>query len=325
MEFEGELSHEARESLRGDLQKMQQFFENDFKREDTNGVGVFSCSALGFWQVFEMPTRVQSQVYFGPRPHVAPLATFLSHTKPTAILMTDRQQARIITMAEGEVKEWTQFEDFVPQRSEAGGWSQMRYQRRSDEWANHHIDHAAELALRLEQNYPFDWLLLAVDEEAKNEIESTLHPYLKDRVIGTITVRIDAPLADVVQKAREASEQQESQLIDRLMGQIQEFAGAGGRGTIGLSATLQALNEQKVHVLLVQEGYSEPGGECPNCGMLYAGDVQMCAADGETLQPVEDIVDSAIQKAFELGSRVEVATEYEKLNPIESIGSIMYY
>jgi hypothetical protein len=37
------------------------------------------------------------------------------------------------------------------------------------------------------------------------------------------------------------------------------------------------------------------------------------------------VVDVAIQRAFELDSQVEVATEYEQLEPIQNIGSVMYY
>ena len=129
----------------------------------------------------------------------------------------------------------------------------------------------------------------------------------------------------MVERAAAVREDAEAKLIDNLIQQIQEYAGAGGRGTIGLSATIEALNEQKVHILLVQEGFKEPGAECPNCGLLIAERRDTCPACNEPVKPVENIVDSAIQKAFELGSNVEVATEYDKLKPIQWIGSIMYY
>lgn len=319
------ISHDAMESLRADLDKIEQYVKRDFKRVDTNGVAIFSCAIKDFWHVFEMPTRVQNRVAFDPSPYLAPLAEFLSHTKPTAVLLTDRQQARIFTMAEGHVKEWSDFEDWVPTRSEAGGWSQMRYQRRSDHWAKHHIDHAAELVLKLEQHFPFDWLILSTDVEAKHDLDEGLHPYVKDRVIGRIHVGIDADQARVIDEARKVREEAEEHRIERLMAQIQEYAGAGGRGTIGLDDTLQALNEQKVHILLVQQGFSTPGSICPECGLLLATQPDTCPACGGAPEKVDNIVDAAVQKAFEEGSQVEVATRYEELEPIQCIGSIMYY
>lgn len=324
-QIEPGLSHEAEGSLRSDLQKIQQFIEKDFKRDDTNGVAIFSCSSGGLWEVIQTPTRFQSQVHFGERPYVAPLATFLSHTKPTALLLTDKQHARIFMMSHGDVKEWTDFEDFVPHRTEQGGWSQGRYQRRSDHWKQHHIDHADELVLKLEQHHPFDWVIVGAESQDRNEVVDRLHPYVRDRVIGFITVRIDAPEQEIVDEARRVREDAEQSHIDDLIARVQEYAGAGGRGTVGLEDTLRALNEQKVHILLVQAGYSTPGSVCPECGLLLAGEPKTCPACDAEPRRVDNIVDSAIQRAFELGSQTEVATEYEKLEPIGCIGSIMYY
>ncbi|HEX6507112.1 MAG TPA: Vms1/Ankzf1 family peptidyl-tRNA hydrolase [Chloroflexota bacterium] len=324
-EIERGLSHEAEESIREDLARIREFVTGDFNRKDTNGLAIFSCSAHAFWKVFQMETPVENRIEFGPTAYVAPIARFLSHSKPTAILVTDKQQARIFTMEGGEVREWTDFEDFVPHRTSQGGWSQNRYQRHSDNFAKHHIDRAAELTLRLLQHYPFDWLILGTEEQYENEVKKSLHPYLKDRVVGTIHVRIDAPASEIVQKASELREQVETQHIDQLLQQVQEYAGAGGRGTIGLRATLQALNEQKVHILLVQDGYRHPGSVCVSCGLLMEEQRDTCPACNEPARPVDDVVDEAIQRALGLDSVVEVATEYEKLQPIQYIGSIMYY
>ncbi|HZU12233.1 MAG TPA: Vms1/Ankzf1 family peptidyl-tRNA hydrolase [Chloroflexota bacterium] len=327
--IESHLDHEATESIRGDLQKIQQFFDIEsgpFKREDTNGVAIFSCSAQGFWEVYQTPTRLRSQVHFEPRPYVAPLATFLSHTKPTAILLTDREQARIFTMARGDVQEIHDLDDYVPHRTEQGGWSQNRYQRRSDHWAQHHIDRAAELVLKLEQRHGFDWLIIGTEPNKRHDVENALHPYVKDRLIGFIDVRIDAPEAEVIKEARQVREEVEQHLIDDLVHRIQEYAGAHGRAVMGLSETLEALNEQRVHILAVQAGFTNPGALCPHCGMLYADQtISTCPADNSPVERVDNVVDSAIQRALELGTQIEVATGQDKLEPIQCIGAILYY
>jgi hypothetical protein len=50
-----------------------------------------------------------------------------------------------------------------------------------------------------------------------------------------------------------------------------------------------------------------------------------CPACNEPARRLENVIDAAIQKAMESGSTVEVATEYNKLEPIQCIGSVMYY
>jgi peptide subunit release factor 1 (eRF1) len=324
-DIEGDLSHDARESIRGDLAKIRDFFCNEFDRTDTNGLAIFSCSAQDFWEVVQMPARVESRVEFGPRPFLSPIAAYLSHSKATAILLTDKQHARIFTMKAGDVREWTDFEDYVPRRSDQGGWSQMRFQRRSDEWKKHHLNHAAELTVKLLQHYPFDWLILGTEVQDQADLLSDLHPYLKDRLIGQIHVRIDANMGDILEKARALREEAESEYIDDLVGRVQEYAGAGGRGTIGIGNTIGALNEQRVHILLVQQGYTHAGAVCPSCGVLSADRLERCPGCREKARQVDDVVELAVQRALELGSEVEVATEQGKLEPIKCIGSILYY
>jgi peptide subunit release factor 1 (eRF1) len=228
-------------------------------------------------------------------------------------------------MEGGEVREWGDIQDWVPRRSQQGGWSQMRYQRRSDEWAKHHVDHAAELVLALQRHHPFDWLILGTEVEVQHDLERDLHPYLKDLVIGEIQVRLDADLAEIVARAKEVRERAETEHIDRLVRDVQEYAGAGGRGAIGLKDTLTALNEQKVHILLVQQGFTAPGAFCPNCGLISTQTDATCRACNAVVRQVDDVVDIAIQKALELGSVVEVATEQDQLQPIGGIGAILYY
>jgi peptide chain release factor subunit 1 len=325
-DVEDGLSHEAAESLRGDLEKIREFFgDGDIDRQDTKGLAIFSCSAQNYWQVVRTTTALQNRVEFERRPTVAPLAAFLSHTKPTAILLSDRKIARILTISHGQVKEWTEFEDWGPSLSSQGGWSQMRYQRRVDHFAKHHIDRATELLLKLLQHYPFNWLILGTEVQSQHEVEESLHPYVKDRLIGHISVRIDADVAEVVERATELREEVENKHVDTLIEQVQEYAGAGGRGTIGLKPTIEALNEQKIHILMVQENFTAPGAVCENCSMLLAEQRSTCPACGGAAKPVDDIVGHAIQKAYELGSSVEVATEVDKLEPVQCIAAILYY
>lgn len=325
-EREESLSHQAAQSLRADLERLRDWFgTGEIDRDNTFGFALFACDAAGYWQVVRTTTPVSNRVEFGPRPYVAPLAAFLSHTKPTAILLTDRKVARILTMSHGDVKEWSEFEDWGPSLTSQGDWSQMRYQRRVDHFAKHHVDRAAELLLRLLQHYPFDWLILGTEVSVQREVEDGLHPYLKDRVVGHISVRVDAGIEEVVERATELREQTESDHLRDLMERVKEYAGAGGRGTIGLTDTLQALNEQKVHILLIQEGFTHAGAICDSCGLLVADEPGACPGCGEPTRAVPDIVGYAVQRAFELGSLVEVATEAGFLDEVENVASIMYY
>src|SRR5947209_5053861 len=49
-EMEDELSHEASESIRGDLARIRGFWDEGIDRQHTQGIAMFSCSAKGFWE-----------------------------------------------------------------------------------------------------------------------------------------------------------------------------------------------------------------------------------------------------------------------------------
>src|SRR5947209_5777571 len=49
------LEHDASESLRTDLEKIEDYIKEEFERQDTNGVGIFSCAGKDFWEVVSLP------------------------------------------------------------------------------------------------------------------------------------------------------------------------------------------------------------------------------------------------------------------------------
>ena len=50
--------------------------------------------------------------------------------------------------------------------------------------------------------------------------------------------------------------------------------GAGGRGVAGLDEVLGVLNERRVETLLIEERFQMPGRKCPQCGSLFAENVE---------------------------------------------------
>ena len=68
----------------------------------------------------------------------------------------------------------------------------------------------------------------------------------------------------------------ERSALDRLAAGL----GSGGRAAGGPEATLEALNERRVEVLLLQQGLTLAGGRCPRDGLLTLARSGPCPADG---------------------------------------------
>jgi peptide chain release factor subunit 1 len=78
------------------------------------------------------------------------------------------------------------------------------------------------------------------------------------------------------------------------------------------------LNEARVETLLVADGFHAPGRVDRATGMLHGGD----AADGE---PVDDIVEPAIEKAIEQSAKTIVVRHHDDLGPLGGIGAVLRY
>jgi len=129
---------------------------------------------------------------------------------------------------------------------------------------------------------------------------------------------VDAVRAAAAAAIEDWSRRCEREALDRLV----EAVGRGGRGAGGLAAVLQALDEARVEVLLVADGYRSEGGRDADTGMLYAGDH---GPDGQELERVSNIVEPAIEKAIEQSAKVIKVRHHDDLGPLGGIGAVLRY
>jgi stalled ribosome rescue protein Dom34 len=116
----------------------------------------------------------------------------------------------------------------------------------------------------------------------------------------------------------ESRRRTEREALDRLA----ERVGRGGRGAAGLAAVLQALNEARVEILLLADGFRSPGGRDPETGMLFSGEE---GPDGRALEHCDNIVELAVEKAIEQSAKVLKVRRYDDLGPLGGIGAVLRY
>jgi uncharacterized protein (DUF2267 family) len=78
-----------------------------------------------------------------------------------------------------------------------------------------------------------------------------------------------------------------------------------GRAVIGLSHTLQALNDGRVRRLVYAEALEAEGMECPQCAALFAAGRQYCACCESDLSAVGNVIALAIERAAKHGIETE--------------------
>ena len=318
------LEPAAVHSMEADLGRISSWVKAGFDRSRVRGLAFFSCSAEGFFEVIESPLPVRNEIVVNSSPHVRQLESLVQAYGRFAVVLVDRQRARLFRFEQGEVSECTEVFDAVPRRHDQGGRSAANIQRHTDELAHKHLKHAAEVTFEEVGRNPVDHLILGGPHEVVTEFETLLHPYLKERVAARLSIMVTAAPEEVRHAALgvedELARAAEEAMVERLRNQV----GAGNAGVAGLEATLRALVERRVDTLLVSDGYEAPGWRCPSCRWL-AVKGRGCPVCGTSMELVEDVVEQAVEEALANKCRVEVVRESADLDVLGRIGALLRF
>src|SRR6266700_2464397 len=300
------LERGPRISVEKDVARILEF-ARELERGPTRGVALFSCSDAGLWEQVLVPRPVKDRAAVDRHPYVMPLEALLETYESFCTVVVDREKARLFLARMGRIREETQLLDEVPGQHDQGGWSQSRFQRHIEEHMVQHLKHVAEVLLRYFEGKGFDHLILAGPQEVVAEFERHLHDYLKRRVVARTTLPMTATAAEVLERSMEAEEEmeerQERDTVERLLAE----AAAGRNATTGLGAALDALNDDRVATLVVPFGLEAKGVRCTECERL-AERGSRCRNCGGPLEPVPDVVETAVSAALRQGAKVEIVS-----------------
>lgn len=315
----------ANKPLRSDFERAREFFNGDIPTDGARGIALFVSGESDIFEVIRLPRPVQSEVVISDSPFIEPLVDLVSGT--WCILLCNRRTARIFRGSSDSIEQVAGLtsEDVFSQ-ADAGGLSQPRYERGQDEEVHRHLKRVAELVHRRFRRVPFDHLLIGAPEELRSEVEKTLHPDIRRRCVGHVSVDVENTTPDQVLAAAEPQMraleiEAERAALDRL----KQGVGAGGRGVSGLDDTLGSLNERRVETLLLEERFQMPGHKCPQCGSLYPEPIKACLADETPTEHCNDIVEEAVELAVSQSADVIIARHHDDLEQMGGIGAVLRF
>jgi peptide subunit release factor 1 (eRF1) len=313
------LSHEERMALRDDVERVRAVLAgSDVAANGTRAVAVYACGPEDLLEVVRLRRPVENRVVLDRTAFVEPLV-MQGTDERWMVVLTNRRAARLFFGPGDALEETDRFVDDVHSQHDQGGWSQLNYQRSVEKEVSDHLVHAAELAFDLYKQRGADRVLIGAPEELLGDFKAKLHPYLTERIAGKIAVDVEnASLDDVRAAAGEAIEQHirrcEREALDRLA----EGVGRGGRAAAGIDEVLDALNQARVETLLIAENFRAGGRIDFQAGLLLPD-------RGEQGEPVEDIVEPAIEKAIEQSANAMVVRHHDDLTPLGGIGALLRF
>jgi peptide subunit release factor 1 (eRF1) len=256
---------------------------------------------------------------------VAQLEAVLDNHERIGVLMADRQRARVFVFELGELLDKSELFDQLPRHEDDDGdWDRDHVHDHHAAVAQRHLKRAADAAFAAWQEQRYEHLVLAVPEELRGDLERVLHSYLQRRVAATMNLPITAPEGEVHRAVVEVEEQIERDRKADLVHQLRAAHAAGNAGLAGLDDVLPALSDHRVGTLLVSLGYEVAGWRCEVCRHLAAKG-PTCAACGNRMAKVDDVVEEAIEDALGQRCRVEVCDGNADLDVLGRIGALLRF
>jgi peptide chain release factor subunit 1 len=207
---------------------------------------------------------------------------------------------------------------------QAGGYSQMRYQRRKHEEMRHFFkDFAHEVDDFTRRYRPDDLVILGTDENVARFREFLPH-HLQEIIAFTGPMRVDETTSEILARIEphlQADRERESQeALNLLRNRVREDYLA----TAGFQSTLVALQEGKVDTLIIGQDQEREGTRCTRCGFVFAREPGKCPYDGAPTEDGVDVVEEIIRMAEAQGADVEFIPSADA-DEIAGVGALLRY
>ncbi len=319
-----DLTHEQREGLRRDRERVREYFENEFDRDGTLGLAVFCASLDNLWAALPLSASVPDAVKVNRSLYLAPLVSLVGRGEGALVVFVGRERGDVYRLRAGRLEEIVEQHDETPGRHDQGGWSQARYQRHIEKLVHDHLKEVAEHVDGQVRRLRGPRLIVVASEETRPEFESELSNDARKAIIGWTSAEAHATPAELLELVEPLLEswrgEQETEAVERW----KEEAGRNARASSGWGPTLEAASDGRVDLLLFQEGADREAWECPACGRLEI-EGGACPLDGTQLEHREDGLDLAVHQTLAHGGTVWAIRQRQDLEPVEGIGALLRF
>lgn len=318
-------------NLSEDVKAIEQFFNHEYNWAG-RGVAVFSCSAENFFRTYPLAVPVRNLVHIGDRPSVKPLAALLDNYGGYGVVLVDKQGARVFSFHMGELREQEGVLGEIVKRTKHGGGGsavpgrrgESAGQRAVEEVIDRNMKDSVDFATRFFENNHVRRVMIGGTDENVKLFTSLLPKAWQSLVMGSFPMSMTASLGEVRNRAFELGVQAELEREKRLLERLVTSAAKASGAVVGLENTLQAVNEDRVQTLVINEGYRKNAFRCKSTGFLTTNPAEICSGE-DNVEKIYDVVDLIVNQVMRSGGDVEVILSTEAMEKAGGIGAILRY
>ncbi len=307
-----------------DVERIERFFEHEFDRQGRTAV-CFSSQVRKFWRGYSLLVPCQNAVFVGRRPYIKPLSDIWDNYDRFSVVMADREGARAFVYHLGTLIDSAGVLGAEVRRHKQGGWAAQKLQRYEDQEARHNLKEAAEWAEGYLAQQKVSRVVLAGTDGNLAEFRELMSRPLLDKVVGQINLDMNTTPAEAWERGYEVAQKAQQAAEADLLEQVITQAHKGGAASIGIIDTLAAVQQGRLHQLLVSRGLHAAGQQCTHCQAVLVQAAPACPYCGGALVTSADVVNLVVQRVIDAGLRVSVLEQDAQLNEVGGMAAVLRY
>jgi peptide chain release factor subunit 1 len=319
-----DLTHDQRQGLKADFERIHDFYDREFTREGARGLAIFSAGLDNVWRPLDLTEPVRDDVKVSRRLYLAPLVPLVGRGEGALVVVVGRERGRFYRLRGGRLEEFVDHTEEQPGKHDQGGWSQARYQRHIETLVHDHLREVAEELDRLVRRLHSPQIVVISSEETKADFDDMLSKEAHSAIVGWTQAEAHAQAPELLALATPVLERWRAEQEQAALERWREEAGRNGRAASGWQQTLEAASDGRVELLLFQDGADHPAARCPRCGRVALEDGK-CPLDGTSMERSEDGLDLAVHQTLIHGGTVWAVQHRQDLEPVEGIGALLRY
>ena len=232
-------------------------------------MAIITSSEKSFWKEYHLAVPVKNAIIADKTPYIQPLLDILDNYKQYAVLLVDKESARLFLVHLGEIEEYGEIHtQDVPGKHKRGGWFSLsghRFERHIDYHVSLHIKDVIkklESFLAVER---IERIITGGSDDAVAKVREMLPRAVSEKIVGVFHAEMFANVNDVFEKVKPVISESESMAEKAIVSDLLTAAGKGQNAVIGIEDVLNALQEGRIMKLVFIKDFKDEGYECRNC------------------------------------------------------------
>ena len=291
---------------------------------------VFSCSGQNIWHEFDLPpVSFPTRLFVNRRFHLKPLAALFSDYPKLWVALADRQNARVLAIEFGQLKEELSVTSPLPRLGRSDGYAGYdagHVQRHKEDEIRRHFRGLADFLKDAVLRKQVDALVFGCNDVNWPELQVQLHPEVARKTLGHFSGEIasitnDKAAAEALRVKGESLRKNHYSLLSEAL----DEARGNGRGVTGLRRVLRATELGEVDTLIMSQDYSAHAVECTNCRHLDSYLLPYCPLCGRATRELDDICEALVPIAVRNNLRLVLLPRDETLDRIGNIAALLRF